>query len=129
MLILFGNLTNYGRLFPDNSIHFFHSSYSLHWLSKTPDALQDAAIEPLNKGNIYLTRASPPAVQKTYFEQFQQDFSLFLRSRSSELLPGGAMVLTLIGRDEQNELMNAWVVIGMALNDMAAHSTLESSLD
>jgi len=24
----------YGRLFPDNSIHFFHSSYSLHWLSK-----------------------------------------------------------------------------------------------
>jgi len=30
------------------------------------------------------------------------------------------MVLTLIGRDEQNELMNAWVVIGMALNDMAA---------
>ena len=24
----------YGRLFPNNSIHFFHSSYSLHWLSK-----------------------------------------------------------------------------------------------
>ena len=24
----------YGRLFPNDSIHFFHSSYSLHWLSK-----------------------------------------------------------------------------------------------
>lgn len=24
----------YGRLFPDNYIHFFHSSYSLHWLSQ-----------------------------------------------------------------------------------------------
>lgn len=24
----------YGRLFPNHSIHFFHSSYSLHWLSK-----------------------------------------------------------------------------------------------
>lgn len=24
----------YGRLFPNNSIHFFHSSFSLHWLSK-----------------------------------------------------------------------------------------------
>ncbi len=86
---------------------------------QTPDVLQDV-LEPLNKGNIYLTRASPPTVQKAYFAQFQEDFSLFLRSRSYELLPGGAMVLTLIGRDEQNELINAWVVIGMALNDMAA---------
>lgn len=24
----------YGRLFPDHSIHFFHSSNSLHWLSQ-----------------------------------------------------------------------------------------------
>ena len=24
----------YGRLFPDNSMHFIHSSYSLHWLSQ-----------------------------------------------------------------------------------------------
>ena len=24
----------YGRLFPDDYIHFFHSSYSLHWLSQ-----------------------------------------------------------------------------------------------
>ncbi|XP_058785632.1 probable caffeine synthase MTL2 [Vicia villosa] len=114
----------YGRLFPNNSIHFFHSSYSLHWLSKTPEVLQDA-LEPLNKGAIYLTRTSPPAVHKAYHAQFQQDFTLFLRSRSFELLPGGAMVLTLIGRDELNELINAWVVIGMALNDMATEKLME----
>lgn len=24
----------YGRLFPSKSVHFFHSSYSLHWLSQ-----------------------------------------------------------------------------------------------
>ena len=26
--------TFYGRLFPNNSIHFFHSNISLHWLSQ-----------------------------------------------------------------------------------------------
>lgn len=26
--------TFYGRLFPDNCLHFIYSSYSLHWLSK-----------------------------------------------------------------------------------------------
>ena len=26
--------TFYGTLFPSNSIHFFHSSFSLHWLSQ-----------------------------------------------------------------------------------------------
>ncbi|XP_061372710.1 probable caffeine synthase MTL2 [Gastrolobium bilobum] len=116
----------YGRLFPNDSIHFFHSSYSLHWLSKTPEELTHAA-EPLNRGAIYLTRTSPPAVHKAYFAQFQNDFKFFLRSRSSELLPGGAMVLTFIGRDENNELINAWVVIGMALNDMAAENLMEQT--
>lgn len=115
----------YGRLFPNHSIHFFHSSYSLHWLSKTPEELSDAAEVPLNKGAIYLTKASPPAVHKAYLAQFQEDFKFFLRSRSSELLPGGAMVLTFIGRDENNELKNAWVIIGMALKDMAAEKLIE----
>ncbi|TKY75409.1 caffeine synthase 3 [Spatholobus suberectus] len=116
----------YGRLFPNDSIHFFHSSYSLHWLSKIPDELNDTA-EPINKGAIYLTRTSPPAVHKAYFAQFQEDFKFFLRSRSSEILPGGAMVLTFIGRDEDNELINAWVVIGMALNEMAAEKLIEQA--
>ncbi|KAK7351867.1 hypothetical protein VNO77_11611 [Canavalia gladiata] len=114
----------YGRLFPNDSVHFFHSSYSLHWLSKTPDELASAA-EPLNKGAIYLTKTSPPAVHKAYFAQFQEDFKFFLTSRSSELLPGGAMVLTFMGRDEENDLINAWVIIGRALNDMAAEKLIE----
>lgn len=91
---------------------------------QTPEELIDAA-EPLNKGAIYLSKTSPPAVHKAYFGQFKEDFKFFLRSRSSELLPGGAMVLTFIGRDERNELINAWVVIGMALNDMAAEVDIQ----
>ncbi|XP_027357026.1 3,7-dimethylxanthine N-methyltransferase-like [Abrus precatorius] len=116
----------YGRLFPDDTIHFFHSSFSLHWLSKTPNELTDTA-EPINKGAIYLTKTSPPAVHKAYFAQFQEDFKFFLRSRSSELLPGGAMVLTFIGRDENNDLINAWVIIGMALKDMAEEKLIEQA--
>ncbi|RDX96346.1 Salicylate carboxymethyltransferase, partial [Mucuna pruriens] len=116
----------YGRLFPDDSIHFFHSSYSLHWLSKIPDELTNGE-EPINKGTIYLTRTSPPEVHKAYFAQFQEDFKFFLKSRSNEILPGGAMVLTFMGRDEDNELINAWVVIGMALNDMAAETLIEQA--
>lgn len=94
-------------------------TYVVLAVKQTPEDLSDAA-EPLNKGAIYLTKTSPPAVHKAYFSQFQEDFKFFLRSRSSELLPGGALVLTFIGRDENNELKNAWVIIGMALNDMAA---------
>lgn len=31
----------YGRLFPENSVHFIHSSYSLHWLSQVSNHLTD----------------------------------------------------------------------------------------
>ncbi|XP_026444825.1 jasmonate O-methyltransferase-like [Papaver somniferum] len=35
--------TFYGRLFPSNTVHFVHSSYSLHWLS------QVSSSDPTNK--------------------------------------------------------------------------------
>ncbi|XP_071904086.1 7-methylxanthine methyltransferase 1-like [Coffea arabica] len=44
----------YGRLFPDNSMHFIHSSYSPHWLSQVPSGLVIEEGLPLNKGNIYI---------------------------------------------------------------------------
>ncbi|TYJ15644.1 hypothetical protein E1A91_A10G197200v1 [Gossypium mustelinum] len=42
----------YHRLFPTRSLHFIHSSYSLHWLSKPPVGLEN------NKGNVYMARSS-----------------------------------------------------------------------
>lgn len=82
----------YDRIFPSKSLHFVHSSYSVHWLSQVPEGLEN------NKENIYLATGSPPDVFEAYLKQFQRDFSSFLRLRSHEIVPGGRMVLTLLGR-------------------------------
>ncbi|XP_019430505.1 PREDICTED: jasmonate O-methyltransferase-like [Lupinus angustifolius] len=88
----------YGRLFPNSSLHFVHSSYCLHWLSKVPSALYDEQGRSINKESIYISESSPEVVPQAYCKQFQEDFSLFLRSRSEELVEGGRMVLILLGR-------------------------------
>ncbi|CAA6665251.1 unnamed protein product [Spirodela intermedia] len=75
----------YRRLFPSNSLHFIHSSYSLHWLSQAPISLLDGDGKSTNKGRTYLSTASSFPVQESYLRQFQDDFSLFLRLRSREL--------------------------------------------
>ncbi|KAJ7953039.1 Salicylate O-methyltransferase [Quillaja saponaria] len=89
----------YGRLFPDStSLHFVHSSYSLHWLSRVPLGLFDEQGKPINKGCIYISKSSPPVVSQEYSKQFKEDFSMFLRSRSEEIVLGGRMALVLLGR-------------------------------
>ncbi|KAF9678280.1 hypothetical protein SADUNF_Sadunf07G0018500 [Salix dunnii] len=133
----------YGRLFPNDCLHFVHSSYSLHWLSKVrffpffleliralsnnlsfllvniwwqlsssilrpcisikhvvqvPPSLYDKQGKPINKGSVHISESSPPLVSQAYYAQFQEDFSLFLRSRSEELTAGGRMVLIMLGR-------------------------------
>ncbi|MFQ6666325.1 hypothetical protein Gotur_032708, partial [Gossypium turneri] len=82
----------YQRLFPTNSIHFVHSSYWLHWLSKVPGGVE-------NKRNVYIAKPSPPNVSKAYFEQFRDDFSRVLRFRSEEMITGGRILLltSLVG--------------------------------
>ncbi|KAK6258307.1 SAM dependent carboxyl methyltransferase - like 4 [Theobroma cacao] len=94
----------YGRLFPNNCLHFIYSSYSLHWLSKVPPALYDEHGKSTNKGNVYISESSPPSVSQAYWNQFQEDFSLFLKSRSMELVTGGRMVLILLGRIGQDHV-------------------------
>ncbi|KAI3989224.1 hypothetical protein MKX01_033260 [Papaver californicum] len=85
----------YARLFPDDTLHFVHSSYSLHWLSKIPQG-----IEKCNKGNIYMAESGPPYVVDTYMKQFNADFRIFLKCRSKEVIKGGRMVLTILGRGD-----------------------------
>ncbi|KVI02836.1 SAM dependent carboxyl methyltransferase [Cynara cardunculus var. scolymus] len=94
--------TFYGRLFPNKCLHFIYSSFSLHWLSRVPPGLYDKQGKSINNGSLYISKSSPLEVSKAYFEQFQEDFSLFLRSRSKELIVGGRMVLILLGRRDRS---------------------------
>ncbi|KAK6929448.1 SAM dependent carboxyl methyltransferase [Dillenia turbinata] len=88
----------YGLLFPRNSMHSLHSCYCVHWLSEVPPGLTSEEGLPLNKGNIYISKTSPPIVSKTYLSQFQKDFSIFLSCRSKEMISEGRTVLILHGR-------------------------------
>ncbi|KAL7120794.1 hypothetical protein ACP275_02G144500 [Erythranthe tilingii] len=83
----------YGRLFPSNSLHFAYSTSSIHWLSQIPQGLGKS-----NKENIYLTTTSPPQVFEAYSNQFERDFTTFLKLRGEEIRGGGRMVLELLGR-------------------------------
>ncbi|RZC66453.1 hypothetical protein C5167_010142 [Papaver somniferum] len=127
--------TFYGRLFPANSLHFIHSSNSLHWLSKVPPAIYGDRNRSINKGNIYVCESSPAIVSKAYLSQFQDDFSVFLQSRSDELVVGGRMVLILLGRKESdhcNERGNAflWALFAKAMTLLVSQGEVtEEKLD
>lgn len=82
---------------------------------------------PLNKGNIYMAKSSPPAVFKAYSDQFQSDFSLFLNLRSEEMTCGGRMVLTLMGRKGEEpssgDCCHVWELLAQALKGMVSQVT------
>ncbi|XP_004509302.1 S-adenosyl-L-methionine:benzoic acid/salicylic acid carboxyl methyltransferase 3-like [Cicer arietinum] len=106
----------YGKIFSNQSMHFVHSSCSLHWLSKVPNGVDN------NKSNIYIASTSPSNVYRAYYKQFQRDFSIFLNCRAEELVEGGRMVLTLLGRKSDDpsskECCYILELLAMVLNDM-----------
>ncbi|KAL2330222.1 hypothetical protein Fmac_017803 [Flemingia macrophylla] len=118
----------HGRLFPNNSINFFHSANSLHWLSQDPLLELTKEAKSLNKGNCHIASTSPPVVYKAYLRQFQEGFRLFLKSRSEELVPGGAMVLVVPCTCKNETLSKSlWEVISLTLNDMLLEGLIEEA--
>lgn len=76
----------------------------------------------MNKGKIYISKSSPQRVLDSYLLQFQKDFSLFLKSRSEELVPGGGIVLSFMGRRSRDptaeESCYQWELLAQALMSM-----------
>ena len=85
---------------------------------QVPKGLVSQMGEALNKGNICIAKTSPPAVFKAYFDQFERDFTLFLKARAEELVSGGCMVLTTMGSINSDDPLCIWEVVGLKLNDM-----------
>ncbi|XP_055959633.1 salicylate carboxymethyltransferase-like isoform X2 [Mercurialis annua] len=113
----------HGRLFPTNTLHFAYSSSSLHWLSQVPRGLES------NKGNIYINSTSPSNIVKEYCSQFQKDFLMFLECRSKEMRIGGYMVLTFLGRRNNDpsakECCYLWELLAMALNQLVLEGMID----
>ncbi|KAF7810866.1 Salicylate carboxymethyltransferase [Senna tora] len=55
-----------------------------------------------------------------YVEEFKEDLKVFLRSRSEELVGGGTMALTFVGRYDTPQLITHACLIFTLLNDMAS---------
>ncbi|CAH2076448.1 unnamed protein product [Thlaspi arvense] len=124
----------YGRLFPERTIHFIYSSYSLHWLSKIPPAIYDDQGKSINKGCVNICSSSPEAVSKAYYSQFKEDFSIFLRHRSEELVASGRMVLIILGREGPDHVDRGnsffWELLARSIADLVAQGeTEEEKLD
>ncbi|XP_027172057.1 7-methylxanthosine synthase 1-like [Coffea eugenioides] len=116
----------YGRLFPDHSIHFIHSSFSLHWLSQVPWGLVNEKGLPINKGNIHIGKTSPPEVRRAYLDKFANDFTNFLRMRSIELMPNGRLFLTMLSDNHhRHDAYNALDLLAMTLNDIHGYREQE----
>ncbi|XP_027165821.1 salicylate carboxymethyltransferase-like [Coffea eugenioides] len=113
----------YQRLFPTKTVHFVHSSYSLQWLSQVPE------LKEINKGNIYMASSSPSSVIRAYVKQFEKDFSTFLSCRAEELVTGGRMVLTILGRKSEDPCSKdgcyIWELLALALNGLVSEGLIE----
>uniref|UniRef100_A0A0D9VKB0 Jasmonate O-methyltransferase n=1 Tax=Leersia perrieri TaxID=77586 RepID=A0A0D9VKB0_9ORYZ len=117
----------YTRLFPDRSVSLFHSSYCLMWRSKIPDEIAKGVV--LNVGNMYIWETTPSSVVKLYQKQFKEDFSLFLKLRYDELVSGGQMVLTFLGRKNKGvlrgEVSYMWGLLAQALQSLVQEGRVE----
>lgn len=91
-------------------------------IEKVPSGLKSKEGLPLNEGRIYISKTSPPSVRKAYLDQFQEDFTLFLKSRAMEMVPHGHMILMLLGRESTDpanmESCYMWELLADAISDL-----------
>ncbi|KAE9456690.1 hypothetical protein C3L33_11406, partial [Rhododendron williamsianum] len=97
---------------------------------QVPPGLDSKEGIPLNKGKLYLSETSPVRVVEAYSTQFHKDFSLFLKSRAEEMLPGGRMALSFTGRRDtdhnfEQSRFQYWELLALALMSLASEGLVE----
>lgn len=90
-------------------------------IKQVPPGLGTNARTTLNKGKLYISSTSPSEVINKYMSQFQKDFFLFLQSRSPEMVAGGRMLLSLMGRSSidptaEDGCYYQWELLALALS-------------
>ncbi|XP_071733219.1 probable jasmonic acid carboxyl methyltransferase 2 [Rutidosis leptorrhynchoides] len=122
----------YGRLFPAKSLHFIHSSSSLHWLCQVPLGLGPELGSHLNKEKLYISKSSSVRVVEAYQQQFRKDFSLFLSSRAKEMVVKGRMVLSFMGRQSPDpcadEACYQWELLARALMSLSLDGLVKKEM-
>ncbi|CAI9753597.1 unnamed protein product [Fraxinus pennsylvanica] len=113
----------YSRLFLRGSLHFVHSSYSLHWLSQVPKEVTNRKSLAWNNGRIYHIHAREE-VTKAYSMQHAMDMTNFLSARAEEVVPGGLVAIVVPARP--NGTPHAQVIFNMMF-DLLGSSLMELS--
>ncbi|KAL2531635.1 S-adenosyl-L-methionine-dependent methyltransferase superfamily protein [Abeliophyllum distichum] len=112
----------HGRLFPNATLHFVHCSTALHWLSRIPKEVTETNSSAFNKGRIHYTGAKKE-VKEAYSTQYRKDIKSFLSARAQELVPGGVMVLVILGfpggvLPSESSIGIGFNILGSCLEDM-----------
>ncbi|XP_014503429.1 jasmonate O-methyltransferase-like [Vigna radiata var. radiata] len=96
---------------------------------KAPVGLEDGSGRALNKGKIYISKSSPECVLDAYSQQFNNDFSSFIACRSHEMVTGGRMVLSFMGRTTIDPTSDhscyQWELLARSLMSMVSQGLLE----
>ncbi|EMS61628.1 Caffeine synthase 1 [Triticum urartu] len=119
----------YERLFTSDSLHLVCSSNSLHWLSMAPEDLTMNQI-PAYDMDEHARCERLPIVREAYAQQFRKDFMLFLELRAKELVPGGRMVVSLVGRPSNvkaSKFFHLWETLVQILSVMALEGVIDKA--
>ncbi|KAJ0098466.1 hypothetical protein Patl1_21389 [Pistacia atlantica] len=117
----------HNRLFPKASLDFFHSSYSLQWLSKLPKELVDKQSPAWNKGKVYYPSSAKEVVE-AYRKQFGKDMESFLNARALEIVSGGLMALLIPTVQDPHckcVITSVFDLLGSALMDLAGQGLVD----
>ena len=85
----------YSQILPSNSVNLGWSSWALQWLAKVPMPVGD---------HLLAAYAGDERIRAAYARQAAHDWHEFVAFRGRELCPGGQIVVTTMGVDEDGQL-------------------------